>query len=503
MRLKIIPGLLFLFLFVSSASFAGSYIYVDGGRPYKWKNGKIEVYIDSGDLAHHLPHSEAREKVTEAWRVWENASLYAAQDITAPVLVSGVDFVDKGNANHDADIDASNFEPYWIGDEEAGTGAYDRNRETVIIFDKNGAIFNRLKHLRLLGDGTYLGVTDLHAKHEEGEAGRYIDNGTIILYGPYWDSATPADRAKFEVAIVHELGHLLNLDHSGLNDDCYENLNCDESGSMNGLQYLPTMFRFPMSRLTEGGVVLAPQKELSVDDISWSALLYKDENNNIMEDFCSVWGTIYDKKGRPFQGAQVVAFEYGGEDPARTFAMSSITGSLYKPCADNGDYYFAGLRPGKTYRIRYGSIPNWCDEGVTCSLGSGINPYAPPRPLEEDGDIYRSVGGSTTYDFSCDARSVIRAEPVVLRNADLDDDEFQTADNLVVDGVEYRCIPGHGGQVITPAPAPEDESTTSPYGMSIKKKGWCSLVGGAPVGFEFILFFLPALLLFIVRRNKS
>lgn len=469
-----------LVLIFALPAFAGGPSYVDrvnNGRFFKWRNGQINIVFDNGSLTDDMTAEESKDLVKEAWKVWEDASIYKGTIDQGTVPVSNLKFIDDGDWGQD--INETNYQQFYYNAE----GADSPERPTIIIFDKDGKIFEDLVDQGQLPSGSadsILGLTQIYAMDKLND--KFI-NGTIILNGPRF-AKDEQGSAVLKATLVHELGHLLGLDHSAVNDDTYDG-SCSD-----GCIHLPTMYKF---------VVSPEQETLHFDDKTWVAFLYNMQNpdSNIMKDFCVLSGEIFDVKGRGFQGAEILVRETNDQ---RAFATMAVSGWMYDACATDdeengrrpGMYILTGLRPGKTYSVTYGPLPNWCggkSKGA-CGLGSGINPFAPPRALEEGG-VTLPDGDST---FECvSGGDEIVARSVILTD-DLDNAQYQ---NYIIDGRQLPCTPGEARI------DPDVGGGTSPYGVSIDKKGWCSLVPGVSRGFGHVWFFVPALIILIFRFRKT
>jgi hypothetical protein len=124
-------------------------------------------------------------------------------------------------------------------------------------------------------------------------------------------------------------------------------------------------------------------------------------------------------------------------------------------------------------------------------MGSGINPYAPPRDLES-GNIEFSGGG---FEFECaEGGKEIAAKQAKL-GVNLNDSEYRRYE---FDGQKYACEPGVG-KVIDET---EGDEAVSPYGMPVSKKGWCSLSPKAPPEAFALLLILPALATLVLRFRR-
>jgi|GEM_PF-3501566 len=458
----------------------GTPYYVDYAGPYRWANGVIDVYLDK-DIGKDTLDPIGKKIRTwllydiyngtgmGAFDIWNKASLSDANNVVNTTKVAGVKLRYAGDLPDD--ISGSSYGQYFLAEDNA----YNPNRKTVIIFDKDGAIFQDLEARWGVNNLTenVIGITDIFAVDQKTMT---IKNGTIILNGQ-WLQQNGNDSSKviqFKIALLHELGHLINLDHSQVNID-------------DGLpQYLPIMFPEPQGD--------ASQLRLHPDDIAWSAALYASVNPNITDGFCRVIGEIVDKKGRGIQGIEVLATEVGvskdtgdidnPEAVRRIQTYSAVTGAFVPPCdsngvySTNGSFVIPGLRPGGIYQIRYKRLDTWCSElcdnlddkdmstcPKNCTLASGINPFAPPRLLEEDGVI--QFEGKDTVTCKLDGGgNIIDVGTIKLSSVDLDDPKYYRF-------MDYYKPPSQPDLKCKKIIAGNDDN-----GNGTTKKGWCGMISG-------------------------
>lgn len=476
MKTKIL--LILVMLFFSFSAFAGSPYYVDRntqGKPYRWKNNRVNIYLDNGKLVKSgntiKSFEDGKTLIDDVKTIWEKVSLPKTSELDSNVEIPVITI----NTDHvlNVDITKDNYEDYFFSS--------DPNIPSVIIFDEDGAIFDDLADEGVIPDGSQDSIFGLTAVYfdEDNLDNIYFTRGSMIINGKKMASGNGWKLRK--VTIAHELGHFIGLDHSSVNADFVDSRECGDF-----CEYIPTMYYT---------FVTTHQSILHYDDKVWAAYIYNYDklNSPLKTDFCMIKGEIFDVKGRGLQGAQLTMNETSNDND-NTIAVTSISGGFYPECTvddedkeiKSGQYIIPGVRVGQDYRILAGSIPNWCS-GRECSLSSGVNPYAPPREVETS-EISNSVGDLV---FTCDeGGKILEARPVQVEN-DLDDEEYKDYEYL-----GYVCAPGVGREIAEPEPEP----IVTPSGLSIKK-GWCSLIGTDTTSYSFIFFFIPAVF-FITRRVR-
>lgn len=356
-----------VFLFVSffaESSFAGGPFVVDGvgdtGVAQRWVNDTLMWYVDGGNLSNTVSNETAREWVEEAIEKWTGATLQdSTRDYIGTTNVQATFVSDVGY-----DINSTNFWDYL--DEEAGP--------TVIIFDRDGLV------TREIAAGTYENIPGLTDIRFSSSSGISILRGVVIFNGLTLDSGLLTED-QFKAAMLHELGHLFNLDHTQVNLDIAEL--CTLGGTCTDGQYIPTMF--PLLKTDR-------QSALSVDDKVTLSWIYP--NNAFSTSFCTIIGEIQDQSGNPLQGVNVLARRVAdGESLKKEDVRSMVSGVMYPACHADGHYYLYGIVPGKTYEVFYEPI----SEEFTDL--SGFEPLDSP-PQGFDSATITSSSGETTV--SCD-----------------------------------------------------------------------------------------------------
>lgn len=328
------------------------------------------------------------------------------------------------------------------------TEEFDKIPPTLIIYDADGSILNDMGYPRnIAGVGAPL--------NRNGDR-TVIQNGYVILNGRMIEGEGDARKIEqFKAVILHEIGHLLNLSHSQLNEDLAES--CDTFNCPNGFA-ITTMY--PSAKSSE-------QLLFHRDDVIALALLYPkmDENNKPLLEtkYCTIKGTILDKEGNGYPGVNVVASNVKADQSAKD-ARSMVSGAFFPGPSIagrrvmDGQYVLAGLMPGETYEVSYESLTHEYDEG------GGFMPLGTESP-----DVGKGLIAS---DVPCHHGG----EEIVLP-------DFQLS------GQASEALPDRD---INPALPP-------------KKKGWfCQLQpkgAGGDSGFVYGLFLFLLSVLFACRRR--
>lgn len=327
---------------------AGGPFFVDlsgGGAPLTW-GSPLTWMADAGALNGQISNETAVEWVKELFGVWQGAILEDAVGVPVPAITLNVEY--KGLAK--GDIDAKNYIEFE-----------DAPADVVVVFDPSGEIidnmFGEKSRNYIVGFAYVLG----------GE-GEYFYGGFLVLNGLFidGDTANPEiSESKFKAAILHEIGHALNLDHTQANIEAVERF---EDGDTSLADEIPTMYP-----------VLYTEDQLvpHTDDVIALAELYPSQG--YADGFCRIEGELTDANGQGLQGADVVAramdAAYEWSD-VRTF----VSGVSYPTGTANGKYILGGIVPDRGYVVGYRSI------SPSFTGGSSIAPYDPPR-----GDVTEAV----------------------------------------------------------------------------------------------------------------
>jgi len=361
------------------SSFAGGPFAVDtvgkSGAALKWQDNKLSWYLDKGALSASVSNATGQEWIEEQLGKWTGVTIKNANMNSVSTASFTTEFLGK----LDMDVDSSNFSDYISTD----------SGPTAVIFDYDGNITGAL-----MGDENKGAVVGLSAPLLSDSSGLYITKGFALFNGYVLegdDLAQDWDTKEdlFKATILHELGHLVNLDHTQVNNSVASK--CSAQGTIlqrNGYcengQYIPTLYPELLSTM---------QLNLSRDDkitVSWIYPASAFEN-----DFCTIVGEIFDGNGEPLKGVNVIAARAGeGDNMARQDARSFVSGAMYPDCYGDSKFYLHGIVPGRSYQIYYEAI----DEDYRGA--SGFEPLDDP-PSDFGSETITDPSGNTTV--KCDS----------------------------------------------------------------------------------------------------
>lgn len=323
-----IVAILFAFVttvFASGSAHAGGPFIVDminnSGVPCQWLNNNLIWAYDEGDLSSSVDNEEAVQWLRDGFDLWMNSQIPDQNGDLIPT--ANVVHEEAGGVG--GDIQTSDYVDYLLT-EDYGTGA-------VIVFDEDGSIIEDYGY----PSDMVLGLTLPTATDE---SGLYIIRGIILLNGMMLQYLPSDAEAYFKAGLLHEIGHLYNMDHDQVNVDIA--LACDLTGTCDGSQHISTMF--PELKTYRQGT-------LSYDDKITLSWIYP--NNSFKNEFCTIKGQVLDQDGNPLQGVNVLARYTVGTTMPLVDVRSMVSGVMYPACTADGHYYLHGLRPGRTYQVEY------------------------------------------------------------------------------------------------------------------------------------------------------
>ncbi len=307
-----------LVLAAVSVAWAGG-PYVHNGAAARWENDTLKWCVDSGKLSSDVSNATATTWIKDLLTLWSGVKLTTGTNTQVASTVFTSQFV-KTIAE---DLTETNFMDFD-----------DPECPVIIALDDTGEI------IELFGEGRsddYLGIS---APSVVDEAANVIKGGWIVFNGKMLANtmlgATPEDRQKsFKASVLHELGHVLGLDHTQVNYGTLKNCSLASCSSPNSA---PTMYPKLISYL---------QATPHYDDritISW---IYP--SSGFESEFCTVTGEVFDDAGRPLKGVNVIATSTSNSVDTRSF----VSGVLNSECTGDSRYYLHGLKPNVSYKITY------------------------------------------------------------------------------------------------------------------------------------------------------
>ncbi len=283
--------------FTATTLMAGGARAVNGaGTPLKWNTASPITYeYDQGEFVTSTETNppttvEGGTLLADAYQVWTDTGLFT---FNASAIASDISLSFDPNTG-------KVFWDYWFGPDGS-----------AVIFDADGSIIDAL-----FGAGAHYDVVGLAGLETTDYPGAQIWEANIVINQTFLDGIglplSPPDLPSedaMRAVMVHEIGHMLNLDHSVLNSEL-----ANDGNTANDL-FLPSMY--PV--LTDNEAAL---KDLNPDDIAAIKSIYSGASTE------QVSGRVLTSSSN-FQGAEVVLRKVG--DPLQT-AYSVISGARYFPC---------------------------------------------------------------------------------------------------------------------------------------------------------------------------
>ncbi len=369
------------------------------GVALRWVDDTLTWHADPGKLSDDIDNATAREWVEDALGSWKDAKLENAdRDNIATTLVN----TDYAGVLSE-DVDATNYGEY-ISDDPG---------PTAIIFDDTGDII-----VALVGEENRETVVGLSQPLLTDSTGLRLTKGFVILNGLLQSNGVLSENQDdandlFRATTAHELGHLLNIDHTQVNlsvgEACVRNGSCPNEGT------IPTMYP---QLLTPRQMVLTRDDKITV---SW---IYP--TTAFGTNFCTITGEIFDEDGDPIKGVNVIASRVGDGDTLRMAdSRSFVSGALYSSCYGNSQYHLHGIVPGKEYEVTYEPISG------EFTGASDLEPLdRPPRNFTGgtigEGTVSCESGGET-IEMSALTIDLSGSNPCTFTDDDDDDDDSSSS----------------------------------------------------------------------------
>ena len=271
--------------------------------------------------------------------------------------------------------------------------------KSPVIFDSDGSIIDAI-----FGTGARFEVLGVAGIDTPVGTDTEITGASIIINGAFYDGvglpASPEDVSLggLKAAMVHEIGHFINLDHTAVNEE----LALDDNAGND--VYVPSMF--PIAVQDEAALA-----DTNPDDELAAVNLYPPGPPTR-----TIQGSV-SFAGVPFQGANVVIRK--GSDPLMS-AYSIVSGGLFFPCnagsacdpcttacnpgnpPSQGAFSVDFFPPGGDYRVCVEQL----DTRFSPMNGTFVGPLATPPIVPGPEECFGAAESGTQADDPDDASTV-------------------------------------------------------------------------------------------------
>jgi len=373
--LRIVSFCSFL-IFLSFAAFAAGPLLVTDGVVLAWDNSSaVSLDPESGSCG-GFSNADMVSKLDEVTAIWADLD---EVDISFSI--------DEGNFD---EIDDSNYTTV-ISDADTLNG------NNLVTFDEDGDISAQLfgEENRFL----VLGFAEVLASDATNiTQANFLINCSCLENEPADICFTSCDggacfdaitEEAVDAVILHEIGHLINLDHSQANETVLEaTTEADQDD-------LPTMY--PISYFPTG------QRTPTQDDIIALGSIYP--SSTLSSNYCLVTGDLVDADDLPLRCADVVAETSSTDDTVSFVSGNNATATDDNTdgdtvdsgeCTDDCGHFQLYLTPGTDYTITVRPINS------AFTGGSGIGPCSGEQLTTIEEESLSTVSGS-----QCVAGSVL------------------------------------------------------------------------------------------------
>lgn len=336
---------------LASQAYAGGYLSVSSGGVARSWSGTVTLNLDLGSLG-TLGNAAADTLSTNAATRWANSSISTC----SLAFATGTDLP--------VDVTSSNFNTYL------NEGAPDGR--TPIVYDVDGTITDAM-----IGAGA--GNQVLGFAGPVWLSGNTITEGRAVLNGRFIDgnSTSPnpeVTQAQFEGVIAHELGHMLNLDHSQAND-AFVNVDAFHTADFVGY---PTMYPLVHDDIAD----------LEIDDQYWISSLYP--HSSFTTGRTALTGVVRNAGGSLINGVNVVARRADDDNAVVTCVSGYLDGT--PTISPDGIFRLPGLPAGTAWVLDVEPIQS----GFTG--GSSVGPIDPPLTMPGPAEFFSETGTESNSD---------------------------------------------------------------------------------------------------------